>query len=289
MYLRGIEALPLDVRDRAGFDAILDHVEPGWVFNLAALTSVGASWDSPGLVLETNGSAVSGMLGSLLDFRVRHGWAPRFFQASTADLFGTASDQPRDEATPHTPQSPYARAKQTAHLAVARARDEQDLFACSGILFNHESVLRPLTFVVRKITRAAASIALGRADSLTLGNLDVRRDWGSAADFARAMQLMLSADHPADYVIATGVSRPLSVVLELAFAAAGLGDPWPHVHQDPALLRPADVPELRGDYSKAKRELGWEPTTPFEDVISRMVAVDLRRIETGIEDDPAYL
>jgi len=288
-YVHEAALVALDVRDTAAFGRLLEQHQPAEVYNLAAFTSVGASWSEPDQVTAVNGDAVVGMLGELVAFRDRHGWTPRFFQASTADQYGVALDVARDETTPMHPQSPYALAKQRAHDAVVRAREADGLFACNGILFNHESPLRPLHFVTRKIARAAAEIALGRRDPLTLGTLDVRRDWGAAADHAEAIRLMLAAERPADYVIATGTSRPLAEVVDLAFAAAGVAEPWRHVRQDPELMRPADVPDLVGDPAKAGRELGWRATTPFEDVVAAMVRVDLRRLETGVEDDPAYL
>lgn len=287
-YLTGVTVVPLDVRDAPGFAALLERVQPATVFNLAAFTSVGASWEAPD-VAAVNADAVTAMLEELVAFRSRHGWAPKFFQASSADMYGAPATTARSETTPMTPASPYAKAKLAAHLEVGRFRSEHDLFAASGILFNHESVLRPERFVTRKITHAAAAISLGTVDAVTLGNLEVRRDWGWAAEYAEALRLMLDAEVPDDFVVATGTSHALGEVVEMAFAAAGVADPWARIEQDPALMRPADVPDLVGDPTKAAALLGWRAQTPLADVIARMVAVDLRRLQTGVEDDPTYL
>jgi len=287
-YLTGLPVEPLDVRDAAAFRALLERHQPSAVVNLAAFSSIGQSWANPELAAEVNGTAVVGLLDAMRDFRDAHGWAPRFVQASTADVFGPPGGLPISEDHPRAPVSPYGKAKLVAHEAVIAARAD-GLFASNAILFNHESALRPLHFVTRKITRAAASISLGLSSSLTLGTVDVRRDWGSAADYVDALRLIASASEADDFVIATGISRSLASVVEVAFAAAGVDDPWSHVVQDPELVRPADVPDLFGDASRARGVLGWKPVTPFEDVLARMVEVDLLRLASGVEDSPAYL
>lgn len=288
-YLRDIDVVELDQRDREGFGELLEAVHPDEFYNLAGFTSVGASWGHAELVTETNGLAVVRILEELVRFRDRHGWAPKFFQPSSSEMFGLADHQPQTEGTPHYPRSPYAATKSFAHHLTVNYRESYGLFTCTGTLYNHESPLRGERFVTRKITQAAAEIALGRRDSLSLGNLDVRRDWGFAGDYARAMHLMLQLDEPQDFIISTGMSRPLAEVLELAFAAAGIDDLASYVSQDPALIRPADVADLYGDPAKAREQLGWEPLVPFEKVIEHMVEVDLIRTRTGVEDDPAYL
>lgn len=288
-YLVGIEVVELDQRDREGFGALLEAVRPDELYNLAGFTSVGASWSHAEMVAETNGLAVVRILEELVAFRDRHGFAPKYFQPSSSEMFGIADQQPQTEGTPHYPRSPYAATKSFAHHLTVNYRESYGLFTCTGTLYNHESPLRGQSFVTRKITRAVAEIALGVRDSLSLGNLDVRRDWGFAADYARAMHLMMQLDEPHDFIIATGVSRPLSEVLELAFAAAGIDDPAPYVHQDPALMRPADVADLYGDPAKAREQLGWEPSLPFEQVIAHMVEVDLQRSRSSVEDDLSYL
>ena len=288
-YLPGVEIHELDVRDREGFAGVLADLRPTEVYNLAGFTSVGASWDHAELVGETNGMAVLRILEELLRYRESHGEAPKYYQASTSEMFGFADEQPQTEATPHHPRSPYAATKSFAHYLTVNYRESYGLFACSGMLYNHESPLRGHQFVTRKISRGVAEIALGRRESITLGNLDVRRDWGAAQDYVRSMHLMLAQPEPSDYLISTGVSRSLSDLLDVAFDAAGLGAAGPYLQQDPELMRPADVPELRGDSTKAREQLGWEPTVSFDEVIAHMVRTDIERLTSGVEEDGSYL
>jgi GDPmannose 4,6-dehydratase len=288
-YLHGVEILELDQRDGAGFERTLEDVQPTEIYNLAGFTSVGASWGQAEVVAETNGLAVLRMLEILIRFRDKHGSQPKFFQPSSSEMFGITDQQPQTEGTPHHPRSPYAATKSFAHHLTVNYRESYELFTCTGTLYNHESPLRGAQFVTRKITRAVAEIALGLRESVTLGNLDVRRDWGFAADYARAMHLMLKLDEPQDFIIATGQSRSLSDLLHVAFAAVGLDDPTPYVQQDPALMRPADVVDLYGDPTKAREQLGWEPARSFEQVVEHMVAVDLERLRTGVEESADYL
>ncbi|MCD4533730.1 GDP-mannose 4,6-dehydratase [Nocardioides sp. cx-169] len=277
VYLGGVEVVTHDVRDDEGFRALLQAHRPTMVFNLAGFSSVGASWDHPELVDEVNGAAAERMLAALLDHRDRAGFDVRYLQAGSAEETGDAAD------------SPYARSKVRAHEATTRAREEHDLFACTAVLHNHESPLRPLRFVTRKITRAAAEIALGRRDELALGNLSVARDWGAAADYVDAMVRMLQTQAPTDLVIATGVTHTLQDLLEVAFEAAGAGDPAAYVVPDPALLRPADSPTMTADPSEARRVIDWEATANFEEVVAHMVRVDLARLRTGVEESVDYL
>ncbi len=283
-YLDGVLIEQHDLRDSAGFERLLETYEPDEVYNLAGFTSVGASWDNRDLVTQVNAIAVENMLDTL----VRRG-GTKFFQASSSEVFGPESVNPQDESTPHDPQNPYAESKSRAHEATVRAREQEGLFASVGVLYNHESPLRPAQFVTRKITHAAAEIGDGLRDTVTLGNLDVSRDWGAASDYVLAMHAVMQQQSPADYVIATGRLHTLGRLLEIAFSAVGIDDPWVHVEQDPALLRKADAPGLCGDAGKAHRELGWAPTTSFEDLVRTMVAVDQQRIRTGVEEDVAYL
>lgn len=288
-YLDGVNVLEHDLRDAPGFDRLLEEFRPDQIYNLAAFSSVGASWDNREHVAEVNGMAVLRMLDSLLRHRDRHGVCGRFYQASTSEMFGLSKEQPQTEDTPHYPRSPYAVAKSFAHYLTINYRESYDLYCCSGILYNHESPLRGRQFVTRKITRAAAEIACGVRERVTLGNLKVERDWGAASDYVVAMRLLMEHDKPDDYIIATGDSHSLEELLEVAFESAGLGDPWPYVDLDPALIRPTDVGGLIGDASKARQQLGWEPTVRFERVFEEMVHVDIRRLESGVEESADYL
>lgn len=270
-YLGDVTLVEVDIRDAATMRSLVADVAPDEVYHLAAFTSVGQSWGAEEEALDVNHRAVV----DLLDAVMATGNA-RFFQASSAELIGDAAS------------SPYARAKQAAAEAVLEAR-ARGLHASTGILFNHESPLRSDAFVTRKITRTAAEIALGRADHIDLGNLDVIRDWGFAGDFVRAMHAMVQLDEPTDLQIGTGIAHSLADLLDVAFATAGLSDPMSYVRQDPDLLRPADTSFSGADTKAALDLIGWRATTTFEDVIAHMVAVDLERLRTGIEESVDYL
>lgn len=282
-YLSGVVMEEHDLRDAAGFERLLDAHAPDEVYNLAGFTSVAASWDDPDLVHEVNAVAVESMLGPLAKRGIR------FFQASSSEVFGPDAENPQDESTAHDPRNPYAESKSIAQQALNHARDDDGLFACVGILYNHESPLRGLQFVTRKIVRAAVEIAAGVRDTVTLGNLEVSRDWGAARDYVVAMQATLQHDEPSDFIIATGQLHSLHNLLELAFEAAGATDPWSHVEQDPALLRLVDAPGLSGDPSRARRLLGWQATTSFDQLVAEMVEVEQRRVDTGVEESADYL
>jgi GDPmannose 4,6-dehydratase len=288
-YLRGVEVLELDVRSKDGFAGLLESQGFDEVYNLASMSSVAESWPKSELVAETNGFAVLRMLEAIRAYRDVHGTAPRFYEASTSEMFGITDQHPQTDTTPHHPRSPYAVSKSFAHHTTINFRESYGLFACSGILYNHESPLRGTRFVTRKITRAAAEIALGVSEKVTLGNLDIRRDWGSAADFVVSMRTTLEAEDPVDYVIATGESHSLVDFLVAAFDAAGLGSPWPYVEQDQALIRPAEVVELTGDATKAREQLGWTTTRSFEEIVRHMVQVDIERLTSGREHSVSYL
>jgi GDPmannose 4,6-dehydratase len=288
-YLSAVELTTVDVCDRDAMWELLVGVRPAEVYNLAALSSVGSSWDDAARVAEVNGRAVVGWREALNRYRDAFGNAPRFFQASTSAIFAVAAQQPLSEHSPYDPQTPYGAAKLVAHEATVAARESDGLFACNGILFNHESPLRPASFVTRRITNAAAAISSGPATELALGNLAVSRDWGAALDHVRAMWLMLQQDRADDYVVATGVESSLREVVELAFGFVGVDDPWRHVHADPRRLRPVDAPRSVGDPSRAREVLGWVATTSLSELIRQMVAVDLERLRRGVEESSDYL
>jgi GDPmannose 4,6-dehydratase len=283
-YLDGVIMEPADVRDAGRWAALLGHFLPAEVYNLAAFSSVGASWSAAEQVADINGMAVLRMLEVVLRHRDSTGQSPRIYQASSSEVYGLADHQPQTETTAHHPRSPYAVAKSFAHYLIVNYRESHGLYACNGILFNHESPLRPRHFVTRKITRTAAEISLGRRTGLALGNLDVRRDWGAAEDYVQAMWLMLQQEEPRDFVVATGSARSLHELLHVAFAAAGLGSSEEYVTVDEGLRRPADVPELRGDASRARALLGWSSQLSFEGIMSRMVEADLMRLRRGQEE-----
>ena len=270
-YLTGVEVVEHDVRDTDGFRDLLARHRPEVVYNLAAASSVGRSWAEPELALAVNGEAVLGMLEVLAD---RPG--TRFVQASSAEIRRPGA------------HSPYARAKLQAHEATSRAR-EAGLFCSTAVMHIHESPLRAPTFVMRKVSRAVAEIAEGRRDRVTLGNLDARRDWGSAVDSVRALRLLAGAAEPAEVEVCTGALVRLRDLVAHAFAAAGIDDPWAHVEQDAALERPADEDELAGDPEPIHRFLSWRPRVSVQRTVEQMVNIDRRRLVTGVEEDPAYL
>lgn len=257
--------------------ALLLDLAPDQVYNLAAVSSVAQSWAEPDLTALVNGTAAAALLESALQVQDKHGRQVRFVQASSAEIFGEPATSPQTEDTPLRPVNPYGAAKAYAHLAVDVYR-RRDLHAVSAILYNHESPRRPEQFVTRKITRTVAAIAHGRADHLTLGNLEARRDWGWAPDYVDAMVRAARADTPADFVVATGEGHTVRDFVAAAFAAAGIDDWEPQVRTDLALVRPADPTDLVGDASRARTRLGWAPTVPFEELVRRMVAADLERL-----------
>jgi GDPmannose 4,6-dehydratase len=259
-----------DLLDHRSLVDALRAARPDEVYNLAAMSFVAVSWIQPTLTAEFTGVGVTRMLEAVREV------CPdaRFYQASSSEMFGKVRETPQNETTPFYPRSPYGVAKVYGHHITVNYRESYDLFAASGILFNHESPRRGLEFVTRKITWHAAAIKHGVRDSLPLGNLDARRDWGYAKDYVEAMWLMLQHDEPDDFVIATGEANTVRRCLEIAFDEAGL-DWRPYVRIDDALKRPAEVDLLVGDARKAERVLGWRPTTNFEELIRLMVRADL--------------
>jgi len=261
-----------DLIDLSSALRIVERVQPDEVYNLAAQSFVHASWQQPLLTGTVTG------LGNLIMLEAVRLARPqaRFYQASSSEMFGKAREPVQTERTPFYPRSPYAAAKLYAHWMTVNYRESFGLFACSGILFNHESPLRGIEFVTRKITDGVARIKLGLARELKLGNLAARRDWGHAADYVRAMWLMCQQESPDDYVIATGRSTDIAGFCALAFAHVGL-DWREHVRSDAALLRPAEVEVLRGDAAKARDRLGWTPSVTLEEMVAEMVEADLAR------------
>lgn len=288
-YAPDLDVRVLDIRDRPGLRALLGRERPDEIYNLASWSSVGLSWAHPWQVTEVNGLAVLGLLEEVLALRASDGYDPRICQASSSEMFGLVRELPQNEGSTHHPRSPYATAKSFAHHTAVNYRESYGLYVATTILFNHESPLRPRTFVTRKITAGVAAIALGQQETLTLGRTDVRRDWGSAEDYVDAMRLALAADQARDYCIATGVSHSLAEFVEAAFRAVGMPDGMERVGSDPALLRPADVLETRGDPTLARDVLGWQPKRSFEDLVEWMVRADVRRLETGVEHDASYV
>ena len=261
-----------DVTDMGSVLGILARYDPAEVYNLAAQSFVGASWDQPVHTADVNAIGTVNMLEGIRQSRS----SARFYQASTSEMFGKAQAPLQNEATPFYPRSPYGVAKLYAHWITVNYRESFGMHASSGILFNHESPLRGIEFVTRKVSDGVARIKLGLADRLVLGNLDAERDWGFAADYVDAMWRMLQQPAPGDYVIATGVTTTIREMVRLAFAHAGLD--WErHVATDAALLRPAEVDMLRGDASKAHAALGWRASTSLAQLVGMMVDADIAR------------
>lgn len=263
-----------DLLDQLSIVNLLRDVQPSEVYNLAAQSFVPTSWRQPLLTGEFTALGVTRMLEAvrLVNPKIR------FYQASSSEMFGRVQEEPQTERTPFWPRSPYGVAKVYGHWITVNYRESYDIFACSGILFNHESPLRGKEFVTRKISDAVARIKHGVQRELRLGNLDARRDWGFAGDYVEAMWLMLQQPSPDDYVIATGEQHSVAEFVDLAFAHVGL-DPQRHVVIDPALLRPAEVNSLHGDASKARQNLGWRPKVSFPELVRMMVDADLKRVE----------
>src|SRR5450759_491753 len=258
-----------DMTDSGGLNRLVKTVRPDEIYNLAAQSHVQISFDQPEYTGDADGLGTTRLLEAIRTT----GLPTRFYQASTSEMFGL-TPPPQNEDSPFHPRSPYAAAKLYSHWMTVNYREAHQLFACSGILFNHESPRRGENFVTRKITRGIAQILAGKTDNLHLGNLDSKRDWGHARDYVEAMWLMLQQDVAEDYVIATGVMRSVREFAEAAFEMAGLD--WDkYVVHDEAFMRPAEVDQLRGDASKAAKQLGWKPKTTFHDLVHEMLEHDL--------------
>ncbi len=265
-----------DLLDQLSIIRLLDLHKPDEFYNLAAMSFVPASWDTPLLTGEFNSQGVTRVLDAIRTVNPRI----KFYQASSSEMFGKVREIPQTEETPFYPRSPYGVSKVFGHYITVNYRESYDLFAVSGILFNHESPRRGLEFVTRKVTDGAARIKLGLSDSLALGNLDAQRDWGFAGDYVRAMWLMLQQPAADDYVIATGISHSVRELVEIAFARVGL-DWQKYVRTDPKFLRPAEVDHLIGNPAKAKKVLGWEPRVNFRQLVEMMVDADIERLKSA--------
>jgi GDPmannose 4,6-dehydratase len=265
-----------DLLDQLSVIDVLKSVRPQEVYNLAAMSFVPTSWKQPVLTGEFTALGVTRVLEAI---RLIDPQGIRFYQASSSEMFGKVQQVPQTESTPFYPRSPYGVAKLYGHWIAVNYRESYDMFCCSGLLFNHEGPRRGREFVTRKVSDAVARIKLGLMNELRLGNLDAKRDWGHAADYVRAMWLMLQQPRPDDYVIATGETHSVRELVEVAFGCVGL-DWQKYVIVDPGLYRPAEVDLLVGDPSKANRVLGWKPAVTFEDLVREMVLADLDRLQT---------
>ena len=268
-----------DLLDQLSIVRLIEATSPDEIYNLAAQSFVPTSFEQPLLTGEFTALGVTRMLEAIRQVNTRI----RFYQASSSEMFGTVQETPQRETTPFWPRSPYGVAKVYGHWITVNYRESYDIFACSGILFNHESPLRGKQFVTRKISDAVARIKLGKQGKLSLGNLDAERDWGFAGDYVRAMWLLLQQDTPDDYVVSTGQRHTVRDFCRVAFDHVGLN--WEdYVEIDPAFLRPADVNTLCGDFSKAHENLGWQPEVTFEQLVQMMVDTDLDRVSGKLND-----
>jgi GDPmannose 4,6-dehydratase len=270
-----IELVTGDITDENSMNHLIRSLQPKEFYNLAAQSFVGISWDLNKLTTEVNSMGPLNILNAIKT----HSPNTKFYQASTSEMFGNATTPQQDETTPFTPRSPYGVSKLYAHWMTVNFRESYSLYACSGVLFNHESPLRGREFVTRKVTDAVARIKLGLQQDVTLGNLDARRDWGFAGDFVEAMWLMLQQDEARDYVIGTGQQNTIGELCQIAFEHVGITDWQSLVKSDPRFKRPAELYSLCGDSAKAQELLGWKPKTTFKQMICDMVDADLARLQ----------
>jgi len=281
----GVELIEGDLTDLPSLISAVEIAQPDEVYNLGAISYVGLSWRQAELTGDVTGMGVLRMLEAIRIVTSNDMARIKFYQASSSEMFGKVREVPQTEATAFHPRSPYGVAKTFGHYMTVNYRESYGAFACSGILFNHESPRRGVEFVTRKVTRGVARIALGLQDAVVLGNLDARRDWGFAGDYVEAMWQMLQQPEPGDYVIATGETSSISDLLELAFARIGVTDWKPHVQQDPRFMRLAEVDDLIGDASKAREVLGWKPTVNFPELVNMMVDSDLAAERHRMDSD----
>ena len=270
-----VEPVPGDLADLPSLVKALEFTQPDEVYNLGAISFVALSFNQAELTANITGLGVLRMLEAIRMVGGANDNPIRFYQASSSEMFGKVRETPQTERTAFHPRSPYGCAKVFGHDIVVNYRESYDLFACSGILFNHEGPRRGLEFVTRKVTNAVARIKLGKQEDVVLGNLDSKRDWGYAGDYVKAMWLMLQQDEPDDYVVATGETHSIEDLVQLAFAEIGVENWRDYVRQDPKFFRPAEVDLLIGDASKAREKLGWKPEVDFPALVKMMVAHDL--------------
>lgn len=269
-----IDLVTGDITDENSMNHILKTIKPNEFYNLAAQSFVGASWELNKLTTEVNSMGPLNILNAIKT----HCPTTRYYQASTSEMYGNSNGGKQDETTPFRPRSPYGVSKLYAYWITVNFRESYSLFAANGVLFNHESPLRGIEFVTRKVTDGVAKIKLGLKEKIVLGNLDAKRDWGYAGDYVEAMWRILQQEEPDDYVIATGIQHTIGELLEKSFAAVGINDWQNYVESDPRFKRPAELHSLCGDPSKAKEKLGWEPKTSFDEMIKMMVEADLKRL-----------
>ncbi len=279
-----IELIQGDLIDQGSLDEAIKEVQPDEVYNLAAQSFVPTSWNQPVLTGEVTALGVTRVLEAIRKVKPD----TKFYQASSSEMFGKVREVPQNEKTPFYPRSPYGVSKVYGHWITVNYRESYNLFAVSGILFNHESPRRGLEFVTRKISYGVARIKLGLAKKLVLGNLDAKRDWGYAPDYVEAMWLMLQQDKPDDYVISTGETHSVREFVQLAFEVVGIKNWQSYVQQDPKFMRPAEVEILVGDSSKARTELKWKPRTSFSQLVEIMVKADLQRLQQEKEKNSIY-
>jgi GDPmannose 4,6-dehydratase len=279
---KDIEYVEGDLTDESSLLNIIKNVRPEEIYNLAAQSFVGSSWDQAKLTTEINATGVLYLLNSI-KFSAP---TAKFYQASTSEMFGLSQSEGgyQDENTCFHPRSPYGIAKVYAYWMAVNFRESYNMFTANGILFNHESPLRGIQFVTRKVTDAVAQIKLGLLKELHLGNLDAKRDWGFAGDYVEAMYLMLQQEEPDDYVVATGETHEVRELVTLAFKAAGIDNWKEYVKIDPRYMRPAEVPHLKGKPTKAMKKLGWKPKVSFEELVKMMVEADIKRYEKQIKN-----
>lgn len=275
-----------DLTDGTTMRRILEEVQPSEIYNLGAQSHVRVSFDAPEYTVDSVGLGTLRLLEAIRDYRHRTGEDVRFYQAGSSEMYGKVQEVPQTETTPFYPRSPYACAKAYAHWQTVNYRESYGLFACNGILFNHESPRRGETFVTRKITRAVARIVAGQQKKLYMGNLDAKRDWGYAKDYVKAMWLMLQQDQPDDYVIATGETYSVKEFLDIAFGYVNL-DWQNYVEFDDRYLRPTEVDLLIGDSTKARKVLGWQPSVTFEELVKLMVEADLHALGLSLPNGQA--